>query len=419
MFFIISLSWALPVAGLPDTRALLLLAEREGRIEPIPCSDDGQPPDTGADGIWNCGQPVATDATLGLLADGLLLLIDCAVPTAVQVEGGQGRCVERVAPGGPQAPRPFLPQIVIAVQSPAGVGAPVLVLEGSGGSVQLGCRNDGRFPDQLRNDDRFGCAGVPPGDALTLSLNSSSGQRVEIGQAAWEPGQPLRYLQIDVEKKDIQTTPIGISLIDPAASPSILSTPGAPSPPEQAPPAMGGVPPRMESPPAAPYRPAAVIGAGLMGIGIGLWLRRPVLPPGVRSAPPAAILPGLPATGAPLILRAPSVEIGLTGLLPRLSGWRLLLVGAPPPVASGGPVLVATDPDRLTVEDAILSLARQPGLPLLVILAGGDALRDPGSLTGHPASRVAEALPDGVRLVAVLAASEPGWGWSEYPLPDS
>ena len=175
----------------------------------------------------------------------------------------------------------------------------------------------------------------------------------------------------------------------------------------------------MESPTAAPYRPTALIAAGLFGIGLGLWLRRPVLPPGVQPAPPAAILPGLPPSSTPLILRAPSVTGGLTGLLPRLSGWRLLIVGASPPVASGGPVLVATDPDRLTVEDAVLSLARQPGLPLLVILAGGDALRDPGSLTGHPAIRMAEALPDGVRLVAVLADAEPGWGWSEYPLPGS
>lgn len=106
-------------------------------------------------------------------------------------------------------------------------------------------------------------------------------------------------------------------------------------------------------------------------------------------------------------------------MLPQLSGRRVVLLGemprqVPPTVQVYG----CPERDRLRVEESVQSLARMPGLPLAVILLG-DVLEDPGAVAGHPAQKLAETLPAGSWIFAILGKEEKGWGWPEVEVPPS
>lgn len=394
------------VAGVEGSRSLLLLGEREGVLDAATCNDAGQAPDQAPDGRWTCSMPAGE--RLALLRDGRLVELPCTAPKTLLLDKKDVGC-DVALPGAKTVPESLsAPQILVRVQVPGEGGTPVLALEGERGRVELACRNDGRFPDATRNDEEFGCAGVSPGNRLKLVLNAGDGSHRQLGELSWPAELPLRFAQIDVLQGKNSSDAFSASLSPPEviAPPTPPDAPTTPTPPEPTPPSPPPpVPVPMESPQAAPHRPLALGITFVLGLFGGWWLRRPAkLPASLRPLP--VQLEGLPPIEGPHVVRG----ISASALLDRLHRHRVLLVGEQA-LPTGVQGWLCRSTDLQEVQDAVVALARTPGLPIAVVLC--QPLQDPGGVAGHPAVKLAESLPEGSLCLALLPADQPGWGWPE------
>lgn len=418
MWWWLSLALAEPVqiGGKTAGHSLLLLGEGSNGLLVSPCNDAGEAPDAAPDGIWSCPPLEAPAERIAVLKDGRLSVGVCKDPKVLLLS-------ERGLSCGGSLPAPVAgprigpaPQVLVRLRAESTGGTPVLGLESPAGRAELACRNDGHFPDDRRNDDQFGCAGNVLGDTVKLVYNGGKGQRKELGELQWEAGTWLRYASVDTDGGALSTELFPVVMQEESAP---TSAPAAqPQPNGQPAPAPPGAP--MESPPAEPYRWPALVMTGILCFAGGWWLRRPPsrLPSGLVALPSEPLFPGL-EVARPAILRGEEPLVLLNRLLPQLSGRRVVLLGemprqVPPTVQVYG----CPERDRLRVEESIQALARMPGLPLAVILRG-DVLEDPGAVAGHPAQKLAETLPVGSWIFAILGREEKGWGWTEVEVPSS
>jgi hypothetical protein len=451
------------VSGVGEGSAVALWVKGEEGSRFVGCADTGSPPDRAADGLYTCApfeRPPAPTA--------LFLLHETGVVGAGDAVDGAGATLHlalegatlRVEPSPPTAPQPggrgagsLLLLHLIGV--PAG-RLPALSLATPSGTVQLRCRDDGGFPDLVRNDGEPGCAGRLGAGSATLWLNGQGGGR-QLGKLTVEGA--VAWLRVDATAgtitpesaalpepgRDLPPSPVPPKPPEPVPPEGVPPTPPEPVPPEGVPPTPPepvppeGVPPTPPEPvpgaPTAPPEPTAPapprgppVSAGVAWLsalllaagGVLAWQRRqarralpscllPVAAP--RSATPAESL-----TGPGVLVESDDPAAAAARLLARAAATRRVILlsddDVEPPTDSAG-VWRSTCTDWIKVSAAAAQLARSPGPPVAVVVVGADTVRDPGSVSPAPLANLVSAMPPGTWLGVSLRPGEA----ADCPLP--
>jgi hypothetical protein len=418
------------VRGAGAVRAMALLIERDGVVAAVRCHDGVDDP---ADGDWVCAPlpPVVGTTRLGLVRDGRALdggeLGLSGADLYVEVRGGALLVGASPfdGPGAPVAPSPGLPTLLARVTGANEGSAPVLRLQGAGGSSEIWCRDDGVFPDRIRNDGEQGCAGPAPGATLSgrwgaeVFLNAADGSSRSFGPVTWEPTAAVGFATLDVVNGALDPAAFPIPGIAPDAKPEseapvpIPVSPEAPTPPPPPPEDRGPAPVDTRAPvETRGLPPLALVAAALLG-GLGVvalrWRTRR-LPRSLVPHPSPAMYPGGPTFSEPAVwLKSADPAAVVRAVLPILARTRRVVFVAGdlviPPV--DGPVYRCTATDCEAVEAAARALARTPGPPLTVLLLEG-SLDDQGAVAPDPAGRLRDGLPATVNVI--VAGSGPGPG---------
>ena len=429
------------VAAGADATAVAWIVEGADGVRVAACADDGVAPDAAVDGRWSCpALPLTAGDRVGFVRNGRV--VDAgdwtgSGPCFATLAGGK---VTLATSGAEQAPvsgarsRGAQSLVVVRVR---GLGedapSPMVRLQGASGSVQLACRDDGGFPDVERNDGQPGCVGAFAEPTARVALDNAA----ELGSVTWAGPGGLRYLTVDVAQRSLTTGSFALRLRPPAkdldipipepvvveqAPPAPVQVDAVPPPapaPAPAPrpdPSASSGPPGGRPDPLRPDAPASAQGwrwpslavsaalGALLAWGAARVPRR--LPHGVAALPRPAALPGWPALEGAQAARVKDVADGARSALAALTRThRVLLVrdsAEDAPAPHGHATFVATDRDRVVLEDAARALARADGAPLVVLVVGADTVTDAGGVAGDPLAQLANGLPSGVPLLAVV-----------------
>ncbi|MCK6525517.1 hypothetical protein L6R49_29260, partial [Myxococcota bacterium] len=288
-----------------------------------------------------------------------------------------------------------VPAFVLEIDRGPVVQAPVVLLSGPGGRVELTCRDDGSFPDRAQNDNVATCAGPAPGYALEVSLRG--GAEAERYTARFPEGAAVLKARLTAE---------GLAPADWA----MLSRPKAQDAGPQGGAPQGGAPQDGGPPPGAPGGPAGRPPSWSLPFSLALCALTAVLTAAYTSRRRA----GLPAhlrrarpLDAPTITRSDEPLTSLIEARARL-GVVVVLTGpeTPLPDAAPGPVLRATSDDALDVAEALHALHRADALRTIsVVLAADRPLRSPGEVGVTAQERLLSRAPDGVTVFLVGAGA--------------
>jgi hypothetical protein len=263
------------------------------------------------------------------------------------------------------------------------VQAPVVLLSGPGGQVELTCRDDGSFPDRAQNDGVATCAGPAPGYALEVSLRG--GAEAERYTARFPEGAAVLKARLTAE---------GLAPADWA----MLSRPkGQDSGPAGAPPQDGG------PPQGAPGGPTGRPPSWSLPFSLALCALTAVVTAVIttrrRAGLPAHLSPAH-APHAPKILMIPELLSELVEARARFGVVVVLTApGTPLPDAAPGPVLRATSDDALDLAEALHALRRaDPLRTISVVLAADRPLQSPGEVGLTAYERLLAQAPAGVSI---------------------
>lgn len=205
------------VAGLAPTRAVHAVIRSGGNTQISNCNDAAKSRDTVVDGTWSCDTIDLTGkaADVMIMADGVLLdagrarwkATDTALVALVLVNGlSISVTTDLKLPKARAGASPVSSQatIVARVRNYTASGAPVVSIAASGATRELGCRDDGRFPDKLMNDKEPTCSGPYLGLKADVTVASGSGERIAFGSVTWSGGA-VRYLTLDMATKRAST----------------------------------------------------------------------------------------------------------------------------------------------------------------------------------------------------------------------
>lgn len=433
----VAIAAAAPVWVAPGDMAssVIVLVDAADGVRAAACAD-GAAPDRGpADGRWACGDLRARSGDrVGLLLEGGLtdagtwsggeaLVVDAS--GARTVLAGRTDALPAAAPSatGRREPRGA---VVVRVEGvPSGAAPPLVRLMGGARAVELGCGDDGTFPDTVVNDGSLGCVGVFDGSDADVRLDAR-----EVGHATWSDHGALRFLRVDATTGRVDTAPFALR-VGPGPTADAPSAADAPAPsnpgPDAPPPGPDGPRPspspepslRPDAPPDASGGRWPAIAVGLvLGAAGAAWLARPPrgLPPGVELLPSAPLFDGGPVAGGPPAgIRAEAPQRVAAQLLPLLARTHRVLFVAPTetqvtPVLAH-PVYRIAETDRIAVEDAARALARRPGAPLAVLVVGAGTVTDRGGVAGAPLALLSDGIGDRAWLVVV---AEPD---ADLPMP--
>ncbi|MEC9391722.1 MAG: hypothetical protein VX944_16750 [Myxococcota bacterium] len=278
--------------------------------------------------------------------------------------------------------------IVVRVLNAEQGQAPMVHLTLGSQSHQLGCADDGSFPDTAADDGVFHCGHLVEPASVTetdfsarFSIRGGSGEDQVLGAFQYEPGGGYRYATLTIGNADAgSAAPFSLA---PAGSPSSA----ADSAPTQSSPASA--PPASPTPPSGPGGSA---GAGLpawgwvvVAAGVG-WLagrrgRREKEPP----ADATRVLPCEPIDGRgpqpprPAFIAATDASAATRRVVQSVSASRrVVLVGSVPADlrVTGHDVMPCADPDPIGIATAVDQLRRDGGVPPVVVVVGRDALVD-------------------------------------------
>lgn len=390
-----SLAWAERpwVSEVGDARSVVVLRAEGDAEDAALCRDDGVEGDPRpGDGVFTCGElpPWVGGPRIVALLDGARgLPADGGVP-----EGpswglvARGRAAALVSGPPPDAaagaPRPPVPAFVLEIDRGPVVQAPVVLLSGPGGRVELTCRDDGSFPDRAQNDSIATCAGPAPGYALEVSLRG--GAESERYTARFPEGAAVLKARLTAEGLSpadwaMLSRPKGQDAAGPAGAP-----PQDGGPPQGAPGGPTGRPPSWSLPfSLALCALTAAVTVALTG------RRRAGLPAHLRHAH---------APEAPRIVTRPAPLAELVAAQARLGVVVVLTQPETPlPEAGPGPVLRATSDDALDLAEALHALRRaDPLRTVSVVLAADRPLRSPGEVGVTAQERLVAAAPPGVTI---------------------
>lgn len=450
-----ALAGALPirVVGEPPPRSMAVVLQAAGAKTLVAgCNDAARGPDEAADGVWSCGplDPPAGTWAFYLLRDGVLLDggvvegVGTAAVAGVWASLDDGRLSLSTAGTGPvgtaRAPAAFGPTLLVRISNYPGEGAPMVAATVAGSSSQIPCRDDGQFPDLGMNDQQPTCAGAVPEGAVSLALQTNTGERLDLGRV--EGASPLVYATVDYATRAVDAAPFDLAL-PPAPAGTGLTGAAAEAPPAEAsaaPSLTTTAAPAAAAPPvasAAPSVPDGVLGPGWgilpwltlaggagLGFGVGRWRGRRIPPPeGLRRVRSPALLPGGPSVDdGSVVLRATRIEATTAALVDRLvAARRTILVlpeGMEPPVVAGGGLWVATSLDHDIIAGGIRSIAALPGPELALVVVGVGTVVDLGGVANDPLQQLVDALPPGTFTALVVPgdAGAPRWpAWRVGP----
>jgi len=453
----------LEVGGDIDARSVIVMSQdAEGEVDVKGCRDDGQQPDASPDGIWTCEALDAAvgEALLAVAVDGNVTELGGAQVDAAgsraQVFLAAGRAVldpsgDLLEPKAGASATAFAPLVLLVATGDWSDGAPMLQLDGPYGHNQAGCRDDGTFPDRVRNDGELACASAATGASIEMGLQPAGAKSIPLGTFEADLSEPVNAFSFTAGEETAVATRLEAWPWPEAAK--VVADPVPPPDPvpvdfELAPVEfeldpvefdLGAVDAHVEGgakPPtpvgtregAAP-KPLggstdpsgrglvdllAVLGA--LGVGFGLaWVvgpRRNRLPPGIRQLEGAPILEGGPRlSDGVVVFQTDATRAFITELVGSLAERRtVLLVGDTDIPAPTRLIYRAEATDWEEVATQIQGLLRATGAPLAVVVAGRDTLTSTGSIADDPARLLADALPAGTWAGFVVGPEGPPIG---------
>ena len=405
----------------------------------VGCNDAGLAPDRLADGVYTCFPlPRLAPPTE------LFLLHEAGVAAAGDAVDGAGEHLHLALDGGTLRVEASRPEgasgagggagtllLIHLVGVPAGP-LPMLTVTERSGAYQLRCRDDGGFPDLLRNDGEPGCAGHVLGAEGVLSMNSATGPR-SLGTVQLDG--KLAWLRVDAANGTITPEAEALPLAgrDLPPSPPPAPTPGEPTPiPGQPTPTPGGPTPTpggpappptstespagaLQEPPKVPWSSALLWlglagGAAAAGLAWQRHARRNPLPGGLLPlSPPQAPGGAHTLTGRGLVVEGDEMEAVAAMLLARAAASRRVILVSEANVAApsdSAGIWRSSSVDCLEVAAMAGKLGSTPGAPVAVVVVGAQVLRDPGGVVPQPLPHLLAALPPGVWLGIALRPGE-------------
>jgi len=407
------------VTGADDARAIHLLFGDAGEVS-SPCL----PTSKG----WVCDSvDVDRPTSLGVIVDTRLVPADSVDESGayLTINFDQGAfdldwvrtvpSADGVAPG----------LLLVQVKNANADQAPMLRVDLGGTTMQMGCADDGSFPDPIPNDGVFFCVQVISPSILrsdtwtaSFSTRDGTGEDVDLGALTYASGSGIRFATVyigdasltsndafplavrpwepEVEAQEVIVEVVEVEPVNDAISPEPKPfEPGPPKPPEA---------PEVVAPP----EPISQwVWLGLM-FGAGCWVGRRFGRPSTTSAPALDAARPLKVTafkgggpcpeGGPVqILSTDPAHTAKTIIQELTVLRRVVVMGAVDmeSIHSGHDILEVTDPDKHAVVDLLRSLCSDGGLPPTLLVMGRHTVLDTGGASPTPAEdliAVAEAL---------------------------
>lgn len=346
---------------------------------------------------WSCSPvDVERPVNVGVVVDQALLPVGSLTEagsalTLVHEDGSvSAQWEDRVPPATGDAAGLLL----IQVKNADADQAPMLRLVMGTLSAQIGCADDGSFPDTTPNDGEFYCSEIIPSTVLTaetwtarLSMRDSSGEDVDLGSLAYEGGSGVRFASVTLGQPGLTTrAPFALRI-----APWVPDVEAMEVPPAEVPAMDGDIetePVPTEPPPPEP-------------------------PPDVRAKAPAEPEVSPPSSGVPILWTLFIFALGFfvgqrfSGRRPRDELDAATPLSSPPidgagPEPCGDPVVVfSTRPDQ-TVRAISAALT-----PTRRIVVSGEVSLD-GFTPAHPAQVLRDTDLEAIRADAHRLASDGG-----------
>lgn len=281
--------------------------------------------------------------------------------------------------------------------------APMLRMSLGGSTAEVGCADDGSFPDNAANDGTFHCSKLLSRSELassqwstTLSIRDAQGEDRILGELSYPGGLGIRFATVTVGgESEASTAPFDLATTSPAsdleaeleqqAPPTEDSPePAPPKPPEDV--ISGAAPP--------PVTPWVWV---FLSFGLGLLLGRRMGTgghpsngqlDGVQILPVSAVGGSGPVPqGEPVVVFGREPHVSLARLMSEMTALRrLVVVGMLPDVElqQGHQIVHVTDPDRHAVRRLLQSMCSDGGVPPVLLISGLDAVMDTGGASPDP-----------------------------------
>ena len=395
---------------------------------------------------WACGSvDVDRPVNMGLIVDESLLPVGALseASTDLTLVHEDGAITTQWEALVPPATGDAAGLLLIQVKNADADQAPMLRLAMGALNAQIGCADDGSFPDPTPNDGDFYCAEVIPSTVLKadswtakLSMRDSSGEDVDLGILTYDGGPGVRFASVTLGQPALTTsTPFSLRI-----APWVSDVEEMEVPPKEISPMDGEVDgePAPEPPPdaraKAPAEPDVVPPSSgvpilwtlfifALGVFVGQRFsgrRRGDELDAVRPVASPAIAGGGPEPGGdPIVVFATEPEQLAHAVVDALTTTRrVLLCGE---VSNEGltpshPIQVLTDPDLEAIRSDVHRLCADGGVPPVLVLVGADAVIDTAGGSPCPGADLMERLRSLCWVVWILpeGADLPTHPWVQW-----
>ena len=384
------------VVGVGDARAVNVLFGEDGQTVST-CSK--------ASGGWSCSPvDIHSSTPVYLMVD--TRVVDMGVVSQegpdMSIEGGiENPTIEwrrSVEPG--ESRRNSV--VIVRVRGAEAAQAPMLHLAAGELKTEVGCADDGRFPDGISNDGLFHCASVLQTSTLAseewtlvVSMRTSDGDVDNLGTFPFSDETGLLVVSVGVGEAASASTEF-FALVGPkvqSPDPSSMNEDGS----QQAP-----IPPEEAVPQAAPKLFSGWVWAAVLGaLGLG-WLIGSRSPRGSKRRDQAVALPvrslddrGPVPNGECVLISSAVPSQTLLHVAKRLTSLRRVLIlgevdcTALDPIH---PIHIVTDRDRFAVQELVEELCGDGGVPPVLLILGSQSVLDTGGASPSPTRSLIESI---------------------------
>ena len=292
--------------------------------------------------------------------------------------------------------------VIVRVRGAKADRAPMLHLAAGPVKTEVGCADDGRFPDGIPNDGLFHCASVLKTSTLAtdewtlaVSMRTPDGDVDTLGTFPFSDDTGLRLVSVSVGEVAAASADF-FALVGPKAQssdPSSMDEDGS----KQAP-----IPPEEEIPQPAPKLFSGWVWAAVLGaLSLG-WLLGSRAPRGNKKRDQARAVPARPIDergpvpdGDCIVVSSADPSHTLLHVAKRLTPLRRVLVlgdidctGLEPIY----PIHAITDADRFSVQSLIEEFCRDGGVPPVLLILGSRSVLDTGGASPSPTHDLIEAV---------------------------
>jgi len=322
--------------------------------------------------------------------------------------------------------------VVVRVNDPQSERAPMLRLDAGTLTNQVGCADDGRFPDGIPNDGMFYCATVLRTSgldeeewSLSVSMRTQDGEVEELGAFSYSEPGGLRYVSVTVGDPSASSGE-DFPIVGPSAqAPEVEQEPVAEAPPA----------PEQPKPPPGPedhssgFFSSVSSGAAwlfvLVAVVLGWFLGSRVgrSRSDFDEATPLPVQPmdergPVPDRGGILVSSASPSDTLIHVVHSLTVLRRVVIVGEieDSALAQAHSILRVTDPDRFAIQKLIHTLMSDGGLPPVLLILGVDSVLDTGGASPTPTQDLLAAVQGDIWCAVFLPEEEEllagfeGWG---------